>query len=53
MKRDSTLEERRKILVEQRKCYKENGRIRKGERKLIYKIDLYDRQLLEKKLKGE
>lgn len=51
---DSTLEERRKILVEQKEnVIKKMEELEKAKEKLIYKIDLYDKQLLEKKLKGE
>lgn len=49
---DKTLEERRKILSHQlEQVDKKLEEIHVAREKLVYKIDLYDKQLLEKNLK--
>ncbi|MCI8760684.1 MAG: MerR family transcriptional regulator [Clostridia bacterium] len=46
---DNTVEERRNILLEQRRILKEKlDSMQEAYQKLNYKIDLYDKQLLEK-----
>lgn len=49
---DQTVEARRQLLVEQREVVKQQlSDLQKAYDKLNYKIDLYDQQLLETKLK--
>lgn len=48
---EHTLKERKNILVEQRKILKEKiDSMQEAYQKLNYKIDLYDKQLLEKNM---
>ena len=48
---DTTIKERREILVEQRKILKEKlNAMQEAYDKLNYKIDLYDKNILDKKL---
>ena len=50
-KGDTTVKERRKILVEQRKILKEKlDAMQEAYNRLNYKIDLYDKNILDKKL---
>ena len=50
---DSTLQERKQILLEQREnVLKQIEELEKAKEKLDYKIKLYDENLLEKNLKG-
>ncbi len=51
---ESTLEQRRQILVKQKEIVlKQIEELKRAKEKLDAKITLYDNQLLEKKLKGE
>ncbi len=48
---DKTIKERREILVEQRKILKEKlDAMQEAYNRLNYKIDLYDKNILDKKL---
>lgn len=53
-KGDSTFEERRKILIQQRQnVVKQIEELQRAKEKLDYKVQLYDKKILEKNIKGD
>lgn len=53
-KGDSTFEQRRKILIQQRQnVVKQIEELQRAKEKLDYKVQLYDKKILEKNIKGD